>query len=163
MKLTELTLCAALCGVAAGCSSPKPAVESTAVAAAITPGAPVNALPKAIVYKMSGDASALNVPVTVSPETGEITSFPGPSDVVGQEPIALGDGWLLDQRGISENSRFTRWTYAEYQALKRPPTLSELKAAIIPGARAVDLRRLPMTPWDAAADTAAVKKILGED
>lgn len=159
MKLTNITLCAALCVSVAACSSRKSAVVEPATVAAV-PSTPMKALPKAVVYKMSGDATAQNVPITVAPETGEIISYPGPGDIAGQEPISLGNGWLLDRRGISENTRFTRWTYAEYQALKQPPTLSEIKAAIIPGARAVDLRRLPMTPWDAAADTAAVIKLL---
>lgn len=124
------------------------------------PAAVVNALPKAIVYRMSGNATAANVPVNVNPQTGEIVSFPGPDDVVGQEPIALEGGWLLDQRGISENSRFTKWTYAEYAAMKTPPTLAEIKAAIIPDARAVDIHRLDMTPSQAAADLPAVLKAL---
>lgn len=149
---------------AAACSSPKKtAVEPAAAIPATAMSTPVKALPQAVVYKMSGNASALNVPVTVSPSTGEIVNFPGPGDIKDQEPLNLGNGWLLDRRGISENSRFTRWTYAQYQALKQPPTLSEIKAAIIPDAKVTDLRRLPMTPWEAAADTAAVKKILAGD
>ncbi len=152
-----------MCVGAAACSSKKEAVEPAQVEmATIRPANSqvVNALPKAVVYRMSGNATAANVPVNVNPQTGDIVSFPGPRDVVGQEPIDLGNGWLLDQRGISENSRFTKWTYAEYAAMKTPPTLAEIKAAIIPGARAIDLRRLDMTPSEAAADLPAVIKTL---
>lgn len=120
-------------------------------------------LPKATVYKMQGDATAANVPVTINPTTGQIVSFPAPADVVGQEPVSLGQGWLLDRRGINANSRFLRWTYAEYQSLEDTPTPTELKEAIIPDARVVDLRRLDMTPWQATENIGKVKKILNID
>lgn len=156
----------AVLGLSASCSSKKQAVEPASVPLTAIqpaqPGAVVNALPKAIVYRMSGDATAANVPVTVNPQTGDITSFPGPADVVGQEPIALEGGWLLDRRGISENSRFTKWTYAEYATMKTPPTLAEIKAAIIPDARAIDIRRLDMTPWQAAENLPEVLKAIGK-
>lgn len=132
-----------------------PAVSATAMT---SPTA--SAMPKAIVYKMSGSAGADNVPVQVSPSNGNIVSFPAPADVRGQEPIALADGYLLDRRGIGPNSRFTRWTYAEYGALTQVPTLNELTAAIIPDARVTDIHVLDMTPASAAADTAAVNRII---
>ncbi|MDE6512967.1 MAG: hypothetical protein K2L05_02135 [Muribaculaceae bacterium] len=163
MKTKTIALMAVLC-LSAACSSKKEVVEPASVPMTairpVQPGAGVNALPKAIVYRMSGNATAANVPVNVNPQTGDIVSFPGPGDVVGQEPIELEGGWLLDRRGISENSRFTKWTYAEYAAMKTPPTLAEIKAAIIPDARAIDLHRLSMTPSEAAADLPAVVKAL---
>lgn len=152
--LTFLAVAALTC-----CKSHDSATPALVEAPLASPS--VKALPKAVVYKMEGDAGRDNVPVTVNPTTGALVSFPGPRDVAGQEPIALGDGWYLDRRGISENSRFTRWTYAEYQKLPSVPSTAEIKAAIIPGARPTDIRRLQMTPWEAAADTAAIKKFLG--
>lgn len=117
------------------------------------------ALPRATVYRMAGDATAANVPVQID-AAGNIVSFPAPSDVKGQEPIPLSNGYLLDRRGINMNSRFTRYTYAEYGALKSVPSIAELKAAIIPGARPVDIIQLDITPAEAAADTAAVVRLL---
>ncbi len=119
-----------------------------------------SALPKAVIYKMEGNATIANVPVQVSPSNGSIVSFPAPADVRGQEPIELTGGYLLDRRGIGPNTRFTRWTYSEYGSLDRVPTSGELKAAIIPGARVTDIHVLDMTPAEAAADTAAINRII---
>lgn len=116
-------------------------------------------LPKAVVYRMSGPATPANVPVQVN-AAGNIVSFPAPTDVAGQEPISLADGYLLDRRGISANSRFTRWTYAEYAALPAAPSPSEIKNAIISGSQPLDIHVLDMTPSEAAADTAAVNAII---
>lgn len=139
-------------------------VETITVSGKVTPGRtlrqiggniPTQDLPRAVVYKMSGNATIANVPVQVNSQ-GEIVSFPAPSDLNGCEPIELENGWLLDRRGVSENTVFTTYTYAEYSKLTTPPTLDELKAAIIPDAKVVDIHRLSMTPAEAAADTAAV-------
>lgn len=157
MKLNYIYLLAI--AALTGCKSHEAASPTIIEAPVVAPA--VKALPKATVYRMEGDASPENVPVTISPATGNIVSFPGPRDIVGQEPIALGNGWYLDRRGIGENSRFTRWTYAEYQKLTAVPSTAEIKAAIIPGARPTDIRHLQMTPWEAEADTAAIKKYLG--
>lgn len=163
MKLTTITLIAALATISlSGCKTTKTEMAETVNVTPLVSGT-VKAIPKAVVYKMEGNAGPENVPVTVNPSTGELISFPGPRDVVGQEPIALGQGWYLDRRGISANSRFTRWTYAEYQNLKSVPSAAEIKAAIIPDARVKDIRHLQMPPWEAAADTAAIKKFLGID
>ncbi len=122
-------------------------------------GEPKQYVPKAVIYRMSGDATAANVPVQVNSK-GEILSFPDPTDLIGQEPVELADGYLLDRRGIGNSSRFTEYTYAEYAGLKQAPTVADLKAAIIPDARAVDIRTLSMTTSEAVADTAAVNRII---
>ncbi len=62
--------------------------------------------------------------------------------------------------GVSDNSVFTRYTYAEYRALKTAPTIAELREAIIPGARVSDTLRLPMTTSEAVADPEAAKAAL---
>lgn len=162
MKRIAIPLCAL--ALLASCASKKreasiPSVPS--LQPALIGGKPSEALPRAAVYKMIGAATAANVPVQVDAE-GNIISYPGPADVRGQEPIPLSNGYLLDRRGISSDSRFTRYTYAEYSSLKTAPTVAELKAAIIPDARVVDLRRLPMTPAEAEADTTAVMRLLSE-
>lgn len=116
-------------------------------------------LPRAQIYRMSGNATAANVPVQVNAE-GKIVSFPAPSDLVGQEPIALKDGWLLDQRGIGPNTRFISYTYSEYAKLAAPPSIDQLQAAIIANARAVDFRQLPMSPSEAADNPKALLKYI---
>lgn len=159
---------------AIGCSSKKESAATQQTEAALTPGTTVEAIkapvigssksgviaspvPKAVVYKMYGNAGAENVPVQMSPSgNGQVLSYPAPSDVVGQEPVALADGYLLDRRGVSANSRFLKWTYAEYGAMQQAPTPEELKAAIIPGAGVTDIHVLDMTTSQALADTAAV-------
>lgn len=160
----------ALSLAAAGCGSKKESVavaENTnapAIVAAPTLGSPVvSAIPKAVVYKISGNATAANVPVQVSPDdSGKIISFPAPADVRGQEPLQMADGYLLDRRGISANSVFTKWTYAEYSALDQTPTIAEIKDAIIPGARPTQIHVLPMTLGEALSDTAAVNLLISK-
>lgn len=135
-------------------------VRTSAIVGPVTPPTnPNNIMPRAVIYRMTGDATAANVPVQVSP-AGAITSFPAPTDIIGQEPIALTDGYLLDRRGINDDTRFTRWTYTDYSALKSAPTTTEIKAAIIPGAKPTDIHVLDMTPWQAAADTAAINHMI---
>lgn len=163
MKLQNLALIFG-CVAAVGCGSKKETVKETPeikfeLGAQPVQSQPIQALPKAIVYKMMGDATAENVPVQVS-ASGEIISFPAPSDVRGQEPLPMADGYLLDRRGIGPNSRFTKWTYAEYGALKQTPSISEIKAALIPGARPTNIHVLDMTPSQALSDTAAVNLII---
>ena len=152
---------------ATGCKTAKttdaadtaPAITSAIAGQATPPSNQNNIMPRAVIYRMTGDATAANVPVQVSP-TGAITSFPAPADIINQEPIALTDGYLLDRRGINDDTRFTRWTYADYSALKSAPTTAEIKAAIIPGAKPTDIHVLDMTPWQAAADTAAINRLI---
>ncbi|MDE5668462.1 MAG: hypothetical protein K2I24_02900, partial [Duncaniella sp.] len=70
------------------------------------------ALPNACIYRTSIDVDAY-VPVTVNPVDGSLISYPAPSDITGASmPVVLKDGWLLDRRGISPNTRFVRYTYS---------------------------------------------------
>jgi len=122
--------------------------------------APAAALPKAVVYKMNGDYAAY-VPVTVSPDGNTLTSFPAPTDIIdGSEPIALDRGYYLDRRGVNQNTRFTRWTYAEYRALKQTPSPAQILGNLIPDARVVDIRRLPITLNQALKDTTKVNDMI---
>lgn len=156
---------------ATGCGAKKqtvattaePAMEPAAIVAPALSNPGVGVIPKAVVYKITGNATSANVPVQVaSDNAGQIVSFPAPTDVKGQEPLPMADGYLLDRRGINANSRFTKWTYAEYAALSQAPTIAEIKAAIIPGARPTQIHVLPMTLTEALADTAAVNRIISK-
>lgn len=87
-------------------------------------------LPEKVVYKMRGDW-ADKVPVTLD-ERGNIESYPDPVDVSDAvKPVALGDGWYLDRKGVNRNTAFLDWTYEEYRALKKVPDMETLKAHII--------------------------------
>ncbi|MBE6304996.1 MAG: hypothetical protein E7082_03625 [Bacteroidales bacterium] len=115
--------------------------------------------PKAIAYKMSGQASADNVPIQVDNQ-GNIISFPDPSDLKNAEPIQLKGGYLLDRRGVNTNTRFLSYTYKEYSSLNVPPSITELKASIIPDARVSEIIQLPVTISQAVADLNAINAML---
>ncbi len=119
-------------------------------------------LPKAVLYSMNGDWSQY-VPVTLSPDGQSLISFPSPSDVTDlQTPVSVGDGLWLDRRGINRNTAFTKWTYAEYAALKEVPSPTEILANIIPGARVTEILTLPMTASDASSNPEAVRRLVAE-
>ena len=90
--------------------------------------------PPTIVYKTEYDYSD-KVAVILNAEKTEIVAYPHPRDITkrGNEvkPIALVQGYLLDSQGINENSAFTSYTFEQYVALAKVPTLAELKASII--------------------------------
>lgn len=98
------------------------------------PVAGVKQLAPAIVYKTTKDYSQ-NVPVILSVDKKSITSYPAPSDIYYKGELAyptkLADGYLLDNRGITENVAFTSYTYEEYSILKSAPTEAELLNKII--------------------------------
>lgn len=110
---------------------------------------PRNVVAPATVFKMSGHY-ADHVAVTLGSD-GQLTYFPAPTDLTAASaPVEIGDGWWFNRQGLSANSVFTRWTFAEYRALPTVPSPSEIKAAIIPGARVTDFRQLPIPASEAA-------------
>ena len=119
----------------------------------------MEALPKATIFKMSGNY-ADNMAVTVN-ASGVLTYFPAPSDLTAASaPVALGDGWYLNRQGLGANSVFTKYTFEEYRNLKTVPTISELKAAIIPGAKVTQFREIPVRLSDALADPELCKQYI---
>ncbi len=102
---------------------------------------PVGMRPKPTAFRMSGDY-ADNVAVTLDAQ-GNLTYFPDPRDITADsKPVPLGDGWWLNRQGLSGNSVFTRYTFEEYSKLKQVPSIKELKASIIPGAKVTQIRVL---------------------
>ena len=148
--MTAVTLLAAA-GMQS-CKSASPATEATNTTAPVpVPHAPLPilggpglaALPQAQIYRTSTDVDAL-VPITVNPIDGTIISYPAPTDITGASmPVVLHDGWLLDRRGISPDTRFINYTYSRYHDLTAPPTPAELKASIVPDARVTEIVSLP--------------------
>lgn len=159
MKTNRLVMI--ILGLAAvSCGSKKEMPAAPAAISAASPGRVISSqVPKAVIYRMYGNATAANVPVTLAASgNGQILSYPAPGDIIGQEPVELADGYLLDRRGVGANTVFTKWTYAEYSVLKQAPDASELKAAVIPGTGVRDIHVLDMTLSQALADTAAVNR-----
>ena len=132
-------------------SSSSSATSDAVTPVSIVPSQPIRlgggpglaALPQAQIYRTSTDVDAL-VPIQVNPVDGTIISYPAPSDITGaQMPVVLHDGWLLDRRGISPDTRFISYTYSRYHSLLEAPSIAELKAAIVPDARVTEIVSLP--------------------
>lgn len=101
-------------------------------------------IPKARIYRTNGDYDSL-VPVTLDASRTKLISFPAPSDLKSGLPVKLDEGFLLDNRGIGENTAFTRWTYAEYSAMESAPSPQEIMKNIIPDARVTEIYEMPFT------------------
>lgn len=149
MKLLSFMMLLVTAITAGGCSASKqgtaatdtdnqPAVSRKQMAS----GEAVGRLPMAIIYKTNGDYSD-NVPVTLNASRTALLSFPAPSDLTNASPLPLEGGFLLDRRGISANTAFTKWSYAEYAALPSTPSQQEIMDNIIPTARVTEIVRMP--------------------
>ncbi len=81
--------------------------------------------PPIIIYKTKKDYSK-NVPITLSADKTTIVSFPDIGDVYYNEDLAyptkLARGFWLDNRGISVNSAFIKFTYEEFSQLSETPS-----------------------------------------
>ena len=92
------------------------------------------ASPSLLVYKTSGEYNS-NVPVILSEDKSEITSYPDIKDVYYQGALAyptmVADGYLIDNRGIGKNVAFISHTYEAYSQLKETPSAEELYSMII--------------------------------
>ena len=82
-----------------------------------------------IVYKTISDFSDY-VPVILNDERTKIISYPAPTDVFYNgklaKPTSLKNGYLLDNRGITEYVAFLKYTYEDYSRLKEAPSLNEM-------------------------------------
>lgn len=120
---------------------------------------PVSMVLKASAFQMTGDYSN-NVAITLNND-GSLAYFPDPSDITSaSRPIDLGNGWWLNRQGIGPNSVFTRYTFDEYEKLPNVPTLEELKASVIPGARVSNWKRLSYPASEAMQHLPEIKEEL---
>jgi hypothetical protein len=150
-RILLAALPAALC-LCSACSSKK--IDTEIVYTGVTH----TFVRKAQIYQTSGDYLS-NLPIQISGST--ITSYPAPTDITANStPIPLAYDYLLDRRGVTGESVFTTYTYADYMALPSAPAISALKAAVIPGACVTRIVTLPMTQAEAEADTAAVNRLI---
>ncbi len=89
----------------------------------------VGALPPMIIYKTKADYR-FNVPVTLNPEKTAVIIFPAPTDLNYEGELAvpaiLEQDYLLDFRGINQNTAFLSITYEEYSKLEQAPSPREL-------------------------------------
>lgn len=94
----------------------------------------VSALPRAVIYKTTGDYYD-NVPVTMDATWTRVVSYPAPSDLIvgGQlaKPVRLKDGYLLDRRGVTEHTAFLDYSYEDYAALPAAPSARELERHVV--------------------------------
>lgn len=106
-------------------SAPTPVSVSAPMAEATAP---------VVIYRTKQD-HASHVPVTLSEDRTSIVAYPHPKDLrtAGElaTPTDLGDGYLLDNRGIGLQVAFLSMDYAPYAALEQAPSLQELDAMIV--------------------------------
>lgn len=146
IKLVMIQI-ATLAMLMVGCksSADTATVDSQIAAPPISGMRPAKAVAKVHIYKTNGDYDNY-VPVSLDASRKQIMSFPAPSDLSESSmPVKLDNGYLLDRRGVGENTAFTRYTYKEYMALQEAPAPSELIKAIIPDARVTEIVEMPFT------------------
>lgn len=87
-----------------------------------------------IVYKTKKDYFD-KVPIILSEDKKKIVGYPHPKDIFYKGglaiPIKLSNGYLLDNRGIRENTAFLNINYEEYSKLTSAPKLDEMEKMII--------------------------------
>ena len=91
--------------------------------------------PPTIIYQTKADYSAL-VPITLNAEKTKIVAYPGPKDLFNQEgelrfPLALDEGFYLDEIGIGINSAFISLTINQYAHLMQLPSADSLFKLIV--------------------------------
>lgn len=90
--------------------------------------------PHVLVYKTKKNFDKF-VPIILSEDKSEIISYPHPADLKRGDifliPLKLKEGYLLDNKGISPNVVFLRWTYDEYSKFESAPDLKILMDNVI--------------------------------
>lgn len=128
MWLNKLSILLFVCSIIACSSSKKSGGEQVIKENVDYTGAPTT------IYKTTKDYSK-NVPITLSDDKSKIVSYPAPSDIYYKGelsyPIELANYYLLDNRGVSINTAFLKYTYDEYSKLKEVPDLKTLYNLII--------------------------------
>ena len=120
---------------------------------------PSGMIPKATAFKMNGNYEN-NVAVTFG-QDGNLIYFPAPSDIsTASMPTDLGEGWWLNNQGISKNSVFTTFTFEDYAALPKTPSIEELKAAVIPGSGITEIMELPYNIGEAKSHISEIKEFV---
>jgi hypothetical protein len=138
-----------------GCCGSKKAV-STELMTMESPSLSVGIkAPRTLVYKTRGDYFQ-RVPVLMNSTKDSILAYPDPVDVrLGDRlavPTILKKGYLLDNRGIGLNTAFLTYTYQNYAALSKVPSMNQLMDSL--------LDRNPLTElWDCGPRTLYKKEV----
>jgi hypothetical protein len=159
MKLLKLTYLVLPMALISSCN--KQNSETTLVVPESLPGTvlSVHKVPQATAFKMSGDYS--NYVAVTFDANGRLLYYPAPGDITNySKPIDLGNGWWLNNQGLSANSVFTSWTFDEYAALKNTPSVDEIKASILLNARVTDICTLPYKVGDTGSHIDDIKYYL---
>lgn len=94
----------------------------------------IGAQARVVLYRTRTDVRD-RVPVMLDKDGTTILSYPAPSDLQAEDglalPVELGQGWLLDRRGVGLNTAFLDISYADYAGMEEVPPLSELQDAIL--------------------------------
>jgi hypothetical protein len=126
--------------------------------------------PPAIVYKTKADYFD-KVPVTLSDDKTKVIAFPAQSDIRINNnftyPTKLNDGYLLDNRGISSNTAFLKFSYDDYFTMDNVPTAESLMNYILddrPFTEFYEIGKLgdyknPIKELNALIDKEGLKKI----
>jgi hypothetical protein len=84
-----------------------------------------------IIYKTKGDYND-KVPVLMNMSRTKIVSYPSVEDLRKDGrlllPVELAEGFLLDRKGISQNTGFLKITYEEY--VKNIPSMQQMMGMI---------------------------------
>lgn len=125
------------------------ACSTTGTKAVTKPTGYVNAIPRAVIYRTSGDCTDL-VPVVLSADATSLTWYPDVRDIrATSAPLDAGDGWLLDRIGVGEHTVFLDYTLEQYRSLGTTPPASELMRHIKPDSRVTEVIVLDMTTPEA--------------
>ena len=127
---TALPLVVLMAGLAACCGKKHAAGQKDTT----TEGQVATSSPRVLVYRTKDD-HADHVPVLLSADHSRIISYPHPSDLKTANglpvPTPVGQGYLLDNRGISKDVAYLGMSWAEYAALPEAPSMEKLNALII--------------------------------
>lgn len=130
-SITALIITGILLSSITGCNRKSTASNETSD---YKPAIATEAGPPVIIYKTKANYDE-NIPVILSADKKEIISYPAITDIYYKGafavPTQLGNGFLLDRRGINENVAFLSMTYEEYSNFQETPDVKELMAAIL--------------------------------
>lgn len=91
-------------------------------------------IPPYVIYQTRKDYHD-KVPVTLSEDKSTVLAYPGRGDIFSDggyaTPLDLGNGYLLDRRGIGRGTAFLDLTYEEYEHLDEEPDASFIMKHIL--------------------------------
>ncbi len=94
-----------------------------------------------IIYKINGDYSNN---VSILYVNNEVCGFPGTNNALFHKGIKLKNGFVVGGWSVVGNlTAFTKWTYEEYAAMPKEPSIEEFQKNIIKDARITEAYEMP--------------------